>query len=154
MPALRVGTQLRLVDRDEAQLALQRHALGGAQEPSRIGRDDLFLAGDQRHPAGTLDRDDALIDLAREQAQRKADHPARVAAQPLDREVRLAGIGRAQHRGDRALRKLAHRPTNIVAPGRGRKQEGASFVASGAASTQFIGGPPRFGATRPGGEAG
>ena len=37
--------------------------------------------------------DDAIIDFAGEQAERKADHAARMAEHTLDREMRLAGVG-------------------------------------------------------------
>jgi hypothetical protein len=45
--ALRVGGQLDLVDRQEIDLAGQRHGLDGADEELRVRRDDLLLAGDQ-----------------------------------------------------------------------------------------------------------
>ena len=41
-------------------------------------------------------RDDAVVDLAGEQPQREADDAAGMGAHPLDREIGLAGIGRAQ----------------------------------------------------------
>ena len=44
--------------------------------------------------------DHALIDLAREQAQRQADHPGGMGEHPLDGEMGLAGIGRAEHGRD------------------------------------------------------
>ena len=59
-------------------------------------RHDLLLAGDQRDLVLALDRDDPVVDLARQQPQREADHPAGMAAHPLDREMGLAGIGRAR----------------------------------------------------------
>src|SRR3954470_3140366 len=110
MTALRVGAQLSLVDRDESDVALHRHRFGGAQEPARVLRQDLLLAGDQGDPAGALELRDPIVDLAREQAQRKADHPGGVAAHPLDREMGLAGVGRAEDRLELGI----HRP-KIVA---------------------------------------
>ena len=43
---------------------------------------------------------DAAIDLAREKAERQADDAALVAEHAFDREVGLAGIGRAEHGRD------------------------------------------------------
>ena len=47
MAALRVGAELGLVDRDERDVAIRGHALGGAEQPARVLRQDLLLAGDQ-----------------------------------------------------------------------------------------------------------
>ena len=47
--ALGVGAELDLVDSQEVDLALQRHRLDRADEIVRLGRDNLFLAGDQGH---------------------------------------------------------------------------------------------------------
>ena len=96
--ALRVGGQLDLVDGEEVDLAAQRHRLHGADEVLGMGRDDLLLARNQRHRAGPAQLDDPVVDLAREQAQRQADHARAVAQHALDRQVRLAGVGGAQHR--------------------------------------------------------
>ncbi len=46
--------------------------------------------------------DDALVDLARQQAQRQADQPGVVADHPLDGEMGLAGVGGAEDGGDAA----------------------------------------------------
>jgi len=72
--AFRVGDQLDLIDGQELDLALQRHGLDGADEIGRARRDDLLLAGDQGDGGGPALLDDPLIDLARQQAQRQADH--------------------------------------------------------------------------------
>ena len=45
--ALGIGAELDLVDRQELDLAVQRHGLDRADEIVRPGRDDLLLAGDQ-----------------------------------------------------------------------------------------------------------
>jgi hypothetical protein len=68
MTALGIGAQLRLVQRDEGDVAV-RHGFGGAQEPAGVGGNDLFLARHQRDLFRSLQRDDAVIDLAREQAE-------------------------------------------------------------------------------------
>ena len=103
MAAFGIGGELRLVQRHEGQFAVHRHGLCRAQQPARAGRFDPFLAGDQGNFLVSLDCADLVIDLARQQAEREADRPARMGAQPLDREMRLAGIGRAQHSPDAAF---------------------------------------------------
>ena len=97
--AVEVGCELNLVDRDEREVEVARHRLDGADPVARLARLDLLLAGDQcdRLDADLLD--DAVVDLARQQAQRQADHARAMREHPLDREMRLAGIGRPQHEG-------------------------------------------------------
>ena len=48
MAALGIGAELDLVDRQELDLAVERHRLDSADEISRRERDDLLFAGDQR----------------------------------------------------------------------------------------------------------
>ncbi len=96
MAPLRIGGELDLVDRQELDLPVQWHGLDGADEILRPGRDDLFLAGDQGDRAGSAGLDDAVVNLPRQQAQRQADHAGLVAQHPLDREMGLASVGRAQ----------------------------------------------------------
>ena len=47
--ALEIGGELDLVDGEERDLDIGRHRLDGADPEARVGGDDLFLAGDQRH---------------------------------------------------------------------------------------------------------
>ena len=91
--ALEVAGELDLVDGEEGGVGLRRHRLDGADAEARRRRDDLLLAGDQRDLVGADARDDAVIDLAREQPERQADDARRVAEHALDGEVGLAGIG-------------------------------------------------------------
>ncbi len=100
MPTLGVSSKLDLVDREEIDIDLARHRLDGRNPESRVFRLDLLLAGDQRdlfrpHPCRDL-----VIDLAREQTQRQPDHTRVMAEHALDRQVRLAGVGRSQNGGD------------------------------------------------------
>jgi hypothetical protein len=110
--ALGIGAQLDLVDGQELDLAAQRHGLDGADEIAGARRDDLLLAGDQRHRRLAAQLDHPVVDLAGQQAQRQADHARGVAQHPLDGQVGLAGIGRAQDRGElggrQACRTVAH----------------------------------------------
>ena len=112
--ALGIDPELGFVDRGEGEVALQfalmvgvaaghGHALGGAEEIAGLGRDDAFFAGQQRDLLLALHRDDAVVDLTREQAEREADDAGGVAAHPLDREVGLARVGRSEDRPDRSV---------------------------------------------------
>ena len=98
--ALEVAGQLHLVDGHERRVGLARHRLHGADGIARAGRDDLLLAGDERHVADADLLDHAMVHLACEQPQRQADDAAFVRHHPLDGEMRLAGIGGAEHGGD------------------------------------------------------
>ena len=96
MAALEIAGELDFVDGEEGGVGLRRHRLDRAHAVARRRRDDLLLAGDQRHLVGADPRHDAVIDLAGEQAERQADHAGRVAEHPLDGEMGLAGIGRSE----------------------------------------------------------
>jgi hypothetical protein len=108
-PRSRIGAELRLVEGDEGEVAVERHRFGGAQEPARVPGQDLLFAGDQRDLAGPLQLDHAIIDFAGEQPQREADHSARMGAHPLDGQMRLAGIGGAENGRQRRPGESAHR---------------------------------------------
>ena len=129
MAPLGIGAQLRLVQRDKGEIAeaaghrggflatTNGHGFGGAEKIARARRHDLFLAGDERDLLRALDRDDAVIDFARQQAQRKAHHAAGMAAHALDGEMGLAGIGGAQHSGDGRTGELGHDGAYVVQDG-------------------------------------
>jgi hypothetical protein len=74
-----------------------RPRLDGGDPETRVRRLDLFFAGDQRHRFGADPLHRAVINFARQQPQRQADEAGRMRQHPLDREMRLAGIGRTQH---------------------------------------------------------
>ena len=93
MTALRIGRHLDFIDGHERNRTLDRHRLDGADEIAGAGRCDLLFAGDQRDLGRTLDLHDAIVILARQQAQREADHARFVAEHAFDREIGLAGIG-------------------------------------------------------------
>ena len=58
---------------------------------------------------------DLVVDLARQQPQRQADHAGRVSQHALDGEMGLAGVGRAEHGSDAGATKAA-------VAGRGRRE--------------------------------
>ena len=103
MATLAIGAQLRLVQPNETDVETARHGFDRAAQIARVLRLDPLFAGNQRHLIVTLDGAHAVIDLARQQPQRKADRSARMAAHPLDGEMGLAGIGRPQDRLDRLI---------------------------------------------------
>ena len=91
--AVAVGGELDLVDGHERRLEVARHRLHGRHPEAGAGRLDLLLAGDERDRLRADPVDDALVDLARQQAQRQADQPGVVADHAFDGEVGLAGVG-------------------------------------------------------------
>jgi hypothetical protein len=82
----------------------QRHRLDRADPVLRALRHDPFLAGDQRHDGGPAQRDDLVIDLPRQQAQRQADDAGAMRQHPLDRVMGLAGVGRPEDGGHATAR--------------------------------------------------
>jgi hypothetical protein len=62
---------------------------------ARSFRLDLLFARDEGNRLGADPRDDLVVDLARQQAQRQADHAARMRQHALDGEMGLARIGGA-----------------------------------------------------------
>src|SRR6185369_9710830 len=107
MAALGIDSELGFVDRREGKVALEfagmvtiaarnRHAFGRAKEIARAGRDDSLFAGQQRDLRRALHRADAVVNLTRQKPQRETDDSGGMAAHALDREVRLARIGRTK----------------------------------------------------------
>jgi hypothetical protein len=98
--AFQVGADLDFIDCEKRDVEVARHGLHGGDPEARIGWLDLLLAGDEGNRVRADLVDDLLVDLAREQAERQPDHAGRMGDHALDREMRLAGIGRSQDRGD------------------------------------------------------
>jgi hypothetical protein len=123
MPALEIGAELHFVDGEESDIEVARHGFDGGDPVAWILRLDLLFAGDQRDRFRADALDHLVIDLASEKPQRQADHAGGMRHHPLDRQVRLPGIGGAENGGD------AGSPRARVAGGRGRK--GDSHRGSG-----------------------
>jgi hypothetical protein len=117
MSALEIGGDLDLVHGKERHVEIARHGLDGRDPVARIFRLDLLLAGDQRDRLKPRPVDDLVIDLARQQPQRQADHAARMPKQALDRQMRLAGVGGSEHGGHAGAR-------SALRVKRGRRREG------------------------------
>ena len=104
MAALAVGTDLRFVQGHErGPRTVARHGFGGAAHIACALGLDAFLARNQRDCRIAFDRAHPVVDLAREQPQRKAHASARMRNHALDRQMRLAGIGGPEDRLDRAI---------------------------------------------------
>ncbi len=127
--ALGVDAELGLVDRRERELIGERafgwtvvppgpnrHRFRRAEDVARVGRDDPLLAGQQRDLLLALQGDHPLVDLAREQAQREADHARGMGAHPFDGEIGLAGVGRTEDGPNRSVRTARHIPECGSAP--------------------------------------
>ncbi len=111
MPALRVAGELNLVDGKEVDIDIARHGFDGRDPETRTVGLDLLLARDQRHLVGADAVGDLVVDLACEEAERQADHAGVVTEHALDREVRFAGVGRAEngrHIADARFEIAAH----------------------------------------------
>ena len=98
--ALGIGAQLDFIDGEEIDIDIARHGLDGRYPIARPLRFDLFFARDERDFVGSNARFDLVVDFAREQPQRQTDHAAFVTQHAFDGEMRLARIGRAQHRSN------------------------------------------------------
>ncbi len=106
MAAIEIGGELHLVDGDKGEIEIPRHRLRRADPVARLARFDLLLAGDERHRIGPDAIDHALVDFARQQTQRQADHPGGMGQHALYGEMGLARIGRPQNGGHPARADL------------------------------------------------
>ena len=107
VPAVEIGGELDFVHGDEGDVEIARHGLDRGDPVARVARLDLLLAGDEGHLVRAHARDDLVVDLAGEQAQRQADDPAGMAQHALDGEMGLAGVGGTEHRRDAPRLRLA-----------------------------------------------
>ena len=98
--AFEIGRDLDFVDGQETHVEIARHRLDGRDPVARILRLDLLFTRDERHAVNARAIGDLVVDLAREQPQRQADHAGGMPQHPLDGEMRLAGVGRPEHGGD------------------------------------------------------
>ena len=95
--AFRIGAKLDLIDGEKFDLAVERHRLDRADEVARPGGNDLFFAGDQRDLSRAPRLDHPIVNFARQQPQRQADHAGGMSQHPLHRQMRLARVRRAKN---------------------------------------------------------
>src|SRR6516162_5826606 len=100
MAALEVGGELHLVDGEEGDVEVTWHGLDGGDPIARARWLDLLLAGDERDRFRAHARRDLIVELARQKPQRQPDDAGGMTEHALDREMRLAGVGRPKHGGD------------------------------------------------------
>ena len=105
MAAVGIGAHLDLVDGKEGDQPVHRHRVDGAQEITRVGGDDLFLAGDQGDLVASLEAHRPVVVLARQQTQGKTDHAAGVSQHAVERQVGLARVGRPEDGLDAVARR-------------------------------------------------
>ena len=98
--AFEVGGELNFIDCKKRDIDIGGHRLDGADPEARLRRDDLFLAGDESDLMIADPQAHAVIDFARQQPQRQADHARGMAKHALDREMGLARIGGTEDCGD------------------------------------------------------
>ncbi len=96
--ALQIGRDLDFIDGQERHVEIARHGFDGRDPEARLRRLDLLLAGNQRDGVWTRAIDDLVVDLARQEPQRQSDDAGGMRKHPLDRQMRLAGVGRPKHR--------------------------------------------------------
>jgi hypothetical protein len=98
--ALEIGAKLDLINCDERDVEIAWHRFDRRHPETGVGRLNLLLSCDQGDSVRPNPLDDLVVDLAGEQPQRQPDNSGRVRDHALDREVRLAGVGGAEHRGN------------------------------------------------------
>jgi hypothetical protein len=112
MAAVEVGGELDLVDRDE--IDGRSRGIASTVQTQKRGRSGLIFSSPVTSATLWPDfLDDTAVDLARQQAQRQADHAGRVRDHPLDGEMGLAGIGRSEHRRDAASAERRRKGTGL-----------------------------------------
>src|SRR5262249_5863102 len=87
---------LDLVDGEEGGIDFIGQRLDRADPEAWRRGHDLLFPGDQRDLVGADTGGDAVVDLARQQPERQADHAAGGAKHPRDGGMGLAGIGGAE----------------------------------------------------------
>ena len=75
MAAFQIRGDLDFIDREKRHVEIPRHRLHGGDPVARLRRLYLLFACDQRHGVDADAIDDLVVDLARQQPQRQADHP-------------------------------------------------------------------------------
>ncbi len=85
VPALEIGGDLDFIHREERDVEVARHRFHSGDPEARRLRLDLLLARDQGDGIDARAIDHLVVDLARQQPQRQADHARGMRQHPLDR---------------------------------------------------------------------
>ena len=97
MPSFRIGTELDFIHGDKIRAHAFRHRLNRADPVLRAFRHNAFFPGHQRHHRWPPERDDLVIDLPRQKAQRQANHTGAIAQHPFNGVVGFARVRRTQN---------------------------------------------------------
>ena len=98
MAAFEIGCDLDFIDREKRHVEILCGIASTVetQQPRVLRLSSFPRRSSPARPLRADARNDLVVDLAREQPQRQADHAGEFADHPLDREMALAGIGRSR----------------------------------------------------------
>ena len=102
MAALKISAKLHFIKGEERYFNIWWHRLHGADPKAGSGRHDFFLAGDQGHLLIPGAQAHPVINFARQQPQRQADHAFAMSQHTLNSVVGFTSIGGAQNGSDGA----------------------------------------------------
>ena len=100
MPAFRIAAKLNFIDGKKIATDPLRHGFDRAHPIGRPGWHNPLFTRHKRHDTGPAHRNDPVVNLARKQAQRQANHTGPVGEHPLNGVVRFASICRPKHGRD------------------------------------------------------
>ena len=95
MAPLWISTKLDFIHSQKIACVICGHRLDCADPILHAIRNDAFLARDQRDHGRAAYGHDAIIDFARQEAQRQANHASAMRQHPLDGVMGFARIGGA-----------------------------------------------------------
>ena len=98
VPALRIRSELNLINCQKLNGYVLRHCLDGADPILRCIWLNLFLASNEGNLVHSYSQANLVVNLSGEQAQRQTYHASFVVKHTLDCQVCFSGIGRTQHR--------------------------------------------------------
>ena len=108
MAAFGIGAKLDFVDRQERRAEIDAASLPRCRRNIRAPGGTIFSSPVIRAArSAPLQPHDLVIDLARQQPQRQADHAGFVGQHPLDGEMGLAGVGGPKNGRNAAPKSVA-----------------------------------------------
>ncbi len=107
--AIRISAELDLVDRQKISSDTRWHRLDRANPELCPWWHDTFFARHQRHNRRTAQRNNTVVNLARQQAQRQTNHTGTMRQHTLDRVMGFPRVGGAKNGRDIGLHEWALR---------------------------------------------
>ncbi len=104
-----IGAELDFINGQKIAPHALGHRLNRADPIGRTRRHDPLFSGHKRHDAGATHSHNPVVNLARQEPQRQADHTGAVGQHPFNRVVRLASIRRPKHGRDPGHRHILPR---------------------------------------------